>query len=82
MAFHAGVIAVASHLIWVLLLLGWLWNTQKQGPALSQNLSVSAFTLLIVYSAMGVTNPIFTYSGAMDYFWISLGLIVGERMTV
>jgi hypothetical protein len=82
MAFHAGVIAVASHLIWVLLLLGWLWTTMKQGPTLSQNLSVSAFTLLIVYSVMGVTNPVFTYSGAMDYFWISLGLIVGERMSV
>jgi hypothetical protein len=80
MAFHAGVIAVASHLIWVALLSGWLYGVMRSGPELSRNLGAAAFTLLIVYSVMGITNPIFTYSGAMDYFWISLGLIVNERM--
>ena len=80
MAFHAGVIAVASHLLWAAILLGWLFGAIRNGSELSRNLSTAAFTLLIVYSVMGITNPVFTYSGAMDFFWISLGLIVSERI--
>ncbi|MCD4670350.1 MAG: O-antigen ligase family protein [Actinomycetia bacterium] len=80
MAFHAGAISVASHLVWAALLLGWLFGIARHGPELSRNLGAATFTLLIVYSLMGITNPVFTYSGAIDIFWISLGLIVNERI--
>ncbi len=80
MAFQAGIIAVVSHLAWVGLTLGWLFGTMRRGPLLSRNLAAGAFTLLLVYSLMGITNPVFTYSGSMDFFWIVLGLIVNERI--
>ncbi len=80
LALHAGMIALVSHLVWVVLLAGWLFGTIQHGPELSRNLGVTAFTLVVVYSLMGITNPVFTYSGSLDFFWISLGLIVSERV--
>jgi len=44
-----------------------------------QSLNAVLFASLIVLSVMGVTNAVFTYSGAADYLWAIMGLLVVER---
>jgi hypothetical protein len=72
--FRSGVFALISHLLWVVTLLVWLARRIRSTSGLPYYLASALFTLLIVLSVMGVANPVFTYSGSIDFLWISLGL--------
>jgi hypothetical protein len=58
----------------VVMLLVWLARRIRSTSGLPYYLASALFTLLIVLSVMGVANPVFTYSGSIDFLWISLGL--------
>lgn len=79
---RSGVVSLLGHLLWVGLLLLWLFNQIRHSQGFTRSLQLSAFTILIVMSIAGLTNSVFSFSGATDYLWILLGLIASqERIT-
>lgn len=77
--FRSGVISLVAHLAWIGIWLVWLYDFARSSSGMSRMIAVTIFTNLIVLSIMGWTNPVFTYSGSIDYLWILLGLVVNSR---
>ena len=42
-------------------------------------MALVVIVLLLVFSAIGAINPVFTYTASMSYVWILLGLVVNAR---
>jgi len=74
--FRSGVISLLAHLAWVTILTSWLYQKIRSGGEFAKPLAVTLFALFIVLSVMGFTNEVFTLSGANEYLWIMLGLLV------
>ena len=72
---RSGIFSLLAHISWVGVTLVWLYRNIHTSNDLCRSLSVSAFILFIVLSIMGLTNPVFTFSGVIEYLWILLGLI-------
>jgi hypothetical protein len=80
--FRAGVFALFAHLIWTWMLGSWLFGQirQRREYTLHRALCLALFTSLIVLSVMGLTNEVFTSSGAIDYLWIMVGLVARSKV--
>jgi hypothetical protein len=74
-----GIFSLLSHFIWLFITIGWLWSRLRVKDEMVKTLAAFLVTMLIVLSVMGITNEVFTFSGTVDYLWISLGLIVGKE---
>jgi len=48
---------------------------------MTRPLGIALFALLTVLSLMGITNEVFTNSGAVDYMWMLVGLIAAGAST-
>ena len=74
--FRSGLFSLIAHFGWVVILLVWLRRVIRNSWGMSQKLAVFLFTLMATLSIMGITNPVFTYSGTIDYLWVLLGLTI------
>jgi hypothetical protein len=72
---RSGIFSLIAHLIWVLMLCFWLWRKFKTTTGQTKLLALVTMTSVILLSVMGLTNEVFTLSGAIDYIWIFVGLI-------
>ena len=82
--YRSGAVALVAHVIWLALTASWLYGSLWRGglEAVQRNLGLTALSLVLVLSLIGIINPVFTYSGTMEYFWITLGIVVsGGTMT-
>lgn len=77
--FRIGIFGLIGHLSWVVFTLVWLVSRLRQGDDFFRGMVISAIALIIVMSVSGLTNSVFTFSGATDYMWIMLGLIVNSQ---
>lgn len=78
--YRSGAVSLLAHVVWLALTAAWLVRTLRGrapgGPG--RGLLLTALSMVLVLSLVGIINPVFTYTGTMDYFWIILGLIVNE----
>ncbi len=74
--FRSGLISLAAHLTWVVLTAVWLYKKIRRSQEFTRSLAIAAFTILVVLSVIGLTNEVFTLSGAAEYFWILLAVAV------
>jgi hypothetical protein len=75
--FRSGAVSLVGHLIWLGALVAWLVRVRSRlARAATRSLALAPLALMLVFSLIGVINPVFTYTASMGYFWIVLGLIV------
>lgn len=79
LAFQSGFIGVIGFFTWLGSLLLWLLTIIQGKLNNMRAVAISVFAVLVVLTIMGVTNPVFTYSGVIDYMWILLGLIASKQ---
>lgn len=77
--FRSGLVSLIGFFIWLATLLFWLFTIIIGKQNLMRSLAISMFALLLVLAVMGLTNPVFTYSGVIDFLWIILGLITSQQ---
>ncbi len=77
--FRSGVFSLLAHLVWAGMMMGWLRRTIRTGDPLSRAFALLIYVMFINLLLMSLTNPVFTYSGTMDYLWILTGLIICLR---
>lgn len=77
--YRGGIFAVLGHLAWVALTLKWLFGFIRRNTGISRSIAISAATILVVLSIMGLTNEVFTFSGVNEYVWILLGIAAGSE---
>lgn len=75
---RSGIISLIAFLTWLIATLAWLLVIIRGKYSTIQMIALAVFVILLVLSAMGLTNPVFTYSGVMDYLWIYLGIIASS----
>lgn len=81
--YRSGAVSLLAHVVWLLVTVAWLLRALRrpQADPLQRSLVLASLSLALVLSLIGIINPVFTYSGTMDYFWIVLGLVVnGGRL--
>ncbi len=76
--FRSGLISLLAHLAWVGITAAWLYRKIRNSQGLTRTLTIVVFAVLIVLSTMGLTNEVFTLSGAAEYFWILFALVAKE----
>ncbi|MBK8020908.1 MAG: hypothetical protein IPK19_05630 [Chloroflexi bacterium] len=74
---RSGLFSLLAHLAFVVLMLRWLRGGIRQANGLSRSLAITVYIILVALTVMGLTNEVFTSSGAIDYFWILVGLTAG-----
>lgn len=77
--FRSGLVSLIAHVGWVGIMLAWLRREIRINHDTTRKLAIFLFVMLITLSIMAFTNPVFTYSGTIDYLWIVLGLLVNMR---
>lgn len=77
--FHTGFVSLLAHLAWVGITLAWLYRRLRKSDGFLRAIVASTFAILVVLSIAGLTNSVFTYSGAADYLWIMLALVAGSK---
>lgn len=77
--YQSGAVSLVAFIIWVYSNLQWLLKVIRHNVSTIKMLSVVVFITLILLLVMGITNPVFTYSGVMDYLWIFLGIIASSQ---
>ena len=87
--YRGGAFALLGHLVWIGLTLKWLFTRIRGSAGIGRTVAVSAMTILVALTIMGLTNEVFTFSGVNEYVWILLGLTASHeavprpgRMTV
>ncbi|MBK8031597.1 MAG: hypothetical protein IPK17_19320 [Chloroflexi bacterium] len=80
---RSGLISLIGHLAYVVTLMVWAFRRFRSPSEVTHQLAIALFAILAVLSIMGITNEVFTSSGAVDYVWIIVGLIAaGYRLKV
>ena len=72
---RSGLVSLFAHLAWVGIMCAWLWRRMRTTTGQTKIIANVTFCCLIILSVMGITNEVFTLSGAIDYIWIFLGLV-------
>lgn len=75
---RSGLVSLIGHLGYVITLMVWAFKTFKDRlthDELTHQLAIALFAILAVLTIMGLTNEVFTSSGAVDYLWMIVGLI-------
>ena len=80
---RSGLVSLIAHLAYVGILAAWAFKRFRTafGSDMTRPLGIALFALLTVLSLMGITNEVFTNSGAVDYMWMLVGLIAAGAST-
>jgi len=74
-------VSLVGHLLWAGITIAWLYRRVRENFGISRSVIVSALAVLVVLTIAGITNEVFSFSGAVDYLWILLGIAAStERM--
>jgi hypothetical protein len=76
--FSLGLVGLFAFLGWLGLTLAWLAGRLSGARGFGRPITAAALVILAVMAVAGLTNAVFTYSGAADYLWIMLGLVAAE----
>src|SRR5690606_992764 len=76
---RSGLISLLGHLAWMGLLLVWLYRRVRASEGFSRGMALAAFSSLVVLAIAGRTNSVFSFSGAVDYLWILLGIVASQE---
>lgn len=76
---RSGLLSLLGHLAWASLLLIWLYRRIRDSEGFRMSMALATFSVLVVLSIAGVTNSVFTFSGAVDYLWILLGVVASQE---
>ena len=76
---RSGLISLLGHLIWTFIVVLWLYERVIAYRGFARTISLSALAILIVLTVAGLTNSVFSFSGAIDYLWILLGLVASRE---
>lgn len=77
--FRSGLVSLVGFFIWLGTLFVWLSTIIRGAMTPMRSVAIAVFAVLISLSIMGITGPVFTWSGVVDYVWILLGLIASEQ---
>lgn len=73
--YRSGGISLLGHALWLGAIVAWGVRTLlRRTRDLGTSLVLLVLALVVVYSVIGIINPVFTYSGSIDYFWLLLGI--------
>lgn len=79
---RSGLVGIAAHFFWVITLMWWLFSLIRNArDDLGRTLAIVGFTLLTILTIIGLTNEVFTLTGAAEYLWIVLALITKSEVT-
>lgn len=79
--FRTGLLGLLGHLAWIGITLGWLKRLLGRSENFSRVMVTATLALIIVLSISGLTNAVFTYSGAADFLWIMLALVANREVS-
>jgi hypothetical protein len=74
--YRFGALGLLSHLGWVFFWVIWLLRRLNKSTPLTKSIIASAIGIILVMSIAGLTNAVFTYSGAVEYLWILLAMVI------
>jgi O-antigen ligase len=77
--FRSGWVSLIGFLIWIGTLLAWSGSIIRGERNAMRSGAIFVFALVITLLVMSFTNPVFTYSGTVDYMWMMLGLIASKQ---
>lgn len=78
---RSGIVSLAGHLLWAGITIVWLYSRIRESFGFTKSVGLSALAVLVVLSIAGITNEVFSFSGAVDYLWILLGIFAStERL--
>ena len=75
---RSGIVSLVSFFVWLVAIMAWLIVIIRRKSSAMQMVALAIFVILLLLSVMGFTNPVFTYSGVMDYLWIYLGVVAAS----
>src|SRR5690554_3462277 len=71
---RSGMVSLVGHLLWAGITIAWLYRRVRENFGISRSVIVSALAVLVALTIAGITNEVFSFSGAVDYLWILLGI--------
>lgn len=77
--YYFGLGGLIAHLFWLGLMLYWLYQRLRKSGVFLRAIVTGTLSVLVVLSIAGLTNAVFTFSGAADYLWIMFALISGSE---
>jgi len=77
--YRSGIVSLVGFIIWCGSTFLWLWEIVRGEISTMRMIAVAVFSTMFVMLIMGITNPVFTYSGVMEYIWILLGLVANSQ---
>ncbi len=77
--FSFGLVGLIAFLAWIGITLTWLFHRFRQHNGMLKSVTAITIAILLVLSAAGFTNAVFTYSGTADYVWIILALVTANE---
>jgi hypothetical protein len=78
--FRSGLVSLMGHLVWLGALAVWLARARgRLSEPFARSLALVPLALMLVFSLIGLINPVFTYTASMGSFWIVLGLVVNAH---
>jgi hypothetical protein len=78
--FRSGLVSLAGHLVWLgALTLSLVRMRRRLEERFARSLALVPLALMLVFSLIGLINPVFTYTASMASFWIVLGLVVNAH---
>lgn len=80
LVFRSGIVSLVAHLAFVFILIVWSHKRIRTAQSLDRKLAIALLGILVSFTIMGITNEVFTSSGAVEYIWIVLGLIAAEQV--
>jgi hypothetical protein len=77
--FSFGLAGLVGFLAWIAITLIWLKQKFRGHHGLLRPVVAIAAAVIIVLFIAGFTNPVYTYSGVIDYLWIMLALVTADE---
>lgn len=75
---RGGILSLVAHLAWISASLFWLSRRFHSEVEIERYMATGTFTVIVVLTIMGFTNSVFTFSGAIDYVFMLLGLLAAN----
>jgi hypothetical protein len=76
--FRFGVVGLTAHILWTLMMLGWLLSHVRRPNHFSRKMAAAAFAALVVMTISSSTNEVFLFTGSIDYLWILFALVASQ----
>jgi hypothetical protein len=76
--FRFGVVGLVAHVLWTLMMLGWLLaHVRLRNPFIAK-MAAAGFATLVVMTISSATNEVFLFTGSIDYLWILFALVANQ----